>query len=148
MQGSFEKPPRQGRGCPMANDVARMRLLPHETTAIRAVGPRGDPLRVRVRNEDVNILQKLASGGWIPYVVSDVIVLISSKTPNTRLELSPFESCTFTIPLKRKTRKLPGEKTDTPSGSTEISLTVASIRMLPGKGSSLAHRAIVTLCLA
>jgi hypothetical protein len=122
-----------------------MRLMPHQTTRIAARGSDGKALKVRVRNEDVALLQRVAVGGCLSYVVSEFTVLVSSANPRMRLEMNLFESCVLRIPTGRMDVCCENRRS-TPRW-VDVILCVAAMRMLPGKGSSLAHRAIATLRL-
>ena len=155
MQGSFAADTgRRGRGCPTAHPVARMRLLPHETVRVAGRGPTGAALHVRVRSEDLSVLQTIAVGGWLQHTVPDITVLVSTQDTGERLELGPYETCTLQVPHLRgsqETRAGDGQpakarKRGEPA-FTPLPLPVAGMHMLPGKGSSLARRAIVTLRL-
>ena len=151
MEGSFATGGvRRGRGCPTAHPVAQMRLLPHETVRVAGQSLTGTGLHVRVRSEDLPVLQKVATGGWLQHVVPEVTVLASTRSVEERMQLNPYETCTLTVPLPL-TGRADGEPTKKrrrgEEASAALSLPISAVRMLPGKGSSLARRAIVTLRL-
>lgn len=118
-----------------------MRLLPGETVRATAQHTKHPRLNVRVKVEDLPVLEKLATGGWTQYTVDSWVLLLSTPDTAQRLELNVYEPLTVHVPLKRvdKRRRL-GEPATAP-----LHMQIAGIHMLPGKGSSMARRAIVTL---
>ena len=121
-----------------------MRLLPRNTVRTRASHSAHEHLHVRIRHDDLPTLVKLATGGWLDTSPDAVSVLVSTAAMNERLCLEPYQTCTLHIPLPRKSgagRRKTGEPTSAP-----LKMHIQALHMLPGKGSSLARRAIVTLC--
>ena len=119
-----------------------MRLLPGETMRASASHSKHPCLDVRVRQEDVSVLLKLATGGWMQYTVDSWVMLVSTPDVGQRLELNVYEPLTLNVPLPRteNKRRRPNEPATAP-----LHMQIAGIHMLPGKGSSMARRAIVTL---
>lgn len=133
---------RTGRGCPSAHVVARMKLLPTETVRATASHSNHERLVARLRQTEVEKLYTLASGGWMQYTVDSWCVLISTADVSQRLEVAVYEPLTLHVPIPHShgKRQNAGEPATLP-----LHTQISAIHMLPGKGSSLARRAIVTV---
>ena len=131
-------------GFPRTNLVAQHSLLPHETTRLRGTSREHKHLHVRVRNQDMPVLEQIARDAWLSYVCRDITVLVSTPTIDQRLVLDSYEQLTLEIPIPRFK---PNGTLAKGKDRHALPFPVSAVRFLPGHGSSLARRALITLAI-
>ena len=119
--------------------LSRMKLLPRDTVRITGSVRDHKVLHVRVRKDDYPVLQTVASEEWLQYMHEDVTVLVSTTNTHDHLSVEMYEDMVLTLPLSKTKAKMLKTK------NKELRLRIKAVKMLAGKGSSMARRAIVTL---
>jgi len=128
-----------------------MRLLPADTIRVSASTAQHASLHARIRQADFPTLQKIATGAWVDYIHEDMTILVSTKQVRDMLYVEMYENIQLHIPpsTKQPSKQQTKHRLATQQGKAKnaipLSLRINAVKMLPGKGSSVARRAILTL---